>query len=416
MKGTHNNMGRPKKYNTEIQRITAITTTQKNRIYKKRLSGKYFRLVIPSLTSYGTNWKYTDKAIIDLKANTLDLLHSREKNRGLTQYSVAIERHPGTQYPHFDILLIYNKKVLNPLNRYDYLIKHGNLTKYRTLNAAILDYNKKQDPSPLGNLHTQTILMQSQVKSDLYTLMQSAMLLDPFKFDPIEWLSNNKLMALAMKTNVFKTIRMIKLKQNKECNKRLKNKPGIKYITPQLIKESLTPSEYQLYHSWSGYDTIINHINQIPLYGYNRSHKTKNLFLTGPPNTGKSTLVIEIEKHCPSYPLGTKHGWFPHFTSNVYTLLSWDEFYLTCYPYPDLLKLLEGRPMKLPIKGGHVQRADNQLIICTSNLTIHEHVCNRFKSPSNRMHSFANLGVRFTQIIIPENKPLFILCKLIKSK
>lgn len=404
-------MGRPKKYKNQQQRIAAIKQTQKK---LKRISGKYFRLIIPSLQSYGINWKYNDKAIKDLKASTLDLLHLKEKPRGLDKYIVSIERHPGTKYVHLDILLIYNKTVFNTYNRYDYLIKHGNLTKYRTLNKAILEYNLKEDPSPLGNLNPTTALMESRVKTELYTMMEEAMLLKPFKFDPIDWLSDTKLMASAMKTNVFKTIRMIKLKQSKVCNQQLKNKPGIKFITPEYIKSTLSPSEYQLFTSWSGYQTIIDHINQIPTYGYLRPHKTKNLFLTGPPNTGKSTLVIELEKHCASYPLGTKHGWFPHFQSHVYTLLSWDEFHLKCYPYPDLLKLLEGRPMKLPQKGGHIERADNQLIICTSNLTIHEHVCNRFKSPSNRIHSLANLGVRFTEIIIPEDKPLFLLIKLIK--
>ena len=96
-------------------------------------------------------------------------------------------------------------------------------------------------------------------------------------------------------------------------------------------------------------------------------------------------------------------------------MLIWDEFSLSVYPYPDLLKLLEGAPMKLPQKGGHVQRADNQLVACTSNLTLREHIGMRFRTSENRAHSRANLGVRFTEVVIPEGYTLFMLIKLIAS-
>ena len=410
-------MGRPKKYHTKQQRINArknamlkFKQSVKNSI---RVTGKYWRLVIPNLAQYGTDWTYTNAAICELRAKIVDQLTFKQLKRGLANWLVAVERHPGSRLAHLDILLVYKKSVKNSLKRYDYLIKHGNLTRYRTVNAAILDYGRKQDPRPSGDLDTASVIMQSRVKTQLYQMMQAAMLRDPFKFDPIAWLADNGILAYAAKTNMYKTIRVIKDRQNLECNRMLKCRPGIALVTPELIESVLDNAELELFRSWLGYQVIVDHINQIPRYGCCRPHKTSNLFLTGPPNTGKSSLIIELQKHCPVYPLGTKHGWFPSFTSGVYTLLSWDEFDLRCYPYTDLLKLLEGRPMKLPVKGGHVERADNQLIICTSNLTLSEHIRMRFKSDENRAHSRANLGVRFTEVHVPANKPLFILCKLI---
>ena len=242
--------------------------------------------------------------------------------------------------------------------------------------------------------------------------MEKEMLDDPFNFDPRVWISENRLWA-DVRASVYQDIRKVSDFQQIHCNKILRKKPGILPITRQLIQERLTADELRQFDSWSGYQTIVDHINQIPRWGYARPHKTPNLLLVGPPNTGKSTLVIKLEQHCPVYPLGTKGGWFPKFQSNVYTLLSWDEFHLRCYPYPDLLKLLEGRPMKLPQKGGHVARADNQLIIATSNLTMREHVENKFKSVDHRQHSMANLKARFTEVVIPHDRPLFLLCKLI---
>lgn len=405
-------MGRPKKYSTDAQRLAAIRANNKK---IRRITGKYWRLVVPALASYGVDWTYESNAIRSLRASAVDLLVQNQQSRGLSEYLVAVERHPGTRMAHLDILMVYNRRIYNTYGRYDYIIKHGNLTKYRTVNAAILEYGRKEDPNPIGNLDVKATIMKSRVKSELYTMMYEAMVKKPFKFDPIAWLTDSDIASEAIKTNVFKVIRMVRQQQNMTCNRLLRDRSGIRFISRQMIESTLSKQELELYDSWSGYQTIVDHINQIPTYKYCRPHKTSNLFLTGPPNIGKSSLIIEIQRHCPVYPLGTKHGWFPSFKSEVYSMLSWDQFNLRCYPYTDLLKLLEGRPMKLPIKGGHVERADNQLIICTSNLSLERHIRKRFRLEQDIADSIANLGVRFTEVVVPVDRPLFILCKLIKG-
>ena len=407
--------GRPRKYRTEQQRHAA-TSMQKRASAARRpkpISGRYFRLVIPALAGYPPAWRWDSPAIHSLRARAVDLISARQRARGLTSYLVAVERHAGSGLPHLDILLVYSKRVKNSPGHYDYVVKHGNLTRYRTVNAAILDYGRKQDPSPLGNLDTARVVMQARVRTDLYAMMQQAMLRDPFGFDPISWLADNGLTANAIRTRVFKAIRMIKQLQTHECNRRLTLRPGIREITDELIRQRLTAEQLGRYRSWAGYQTVVDHINQIPRWGYARPHKTRNLYLCGPPNTGKSTLLRAISAHCPTYPLGTRAGWFPQFKSRVYTMLIWDEFDLRVYRYPDLLRLLEGAPMKLPQKGGHVQRADNQLIVATSNLRLAEHISMRFRTPENRAHSRANLGARFTEVHLPPGLDLFFLLKLI---
>ena len=401
-------LGRPKKYQNEQQRKSARKSI-------KRISGRYWRLVIPALEGYPKDWNWDTPEIIALRACTVDLLVAKERSRGLKHYLVAVQRHLGTGLPHLDILMIYTNAIRNMITRYDYLVKHGNLTRYRTVNTAILDYGRKQDPSPLGNLDAARVIAESRVKKELYTMMKQAMMRDPFKFDPIDWLADTGLDDAAVRTNMYKTIRAVKDRQSRECNRRLAMRSGIRRITPELISERLSRDELQTYRSWEGYATIVAHINQISRWGCQRPHKTPNLYLCGPPNTGKSTLLRQISRYCATYPLGTRDGWFPHFKSGVYTMLVWDEFSLSVYPYPDLLKLLEGAPMKLSQKGGHVQRADNQLIACTSNLTLREHISMRFRTPENRAHSRANLGVRFTEVCIPQGHTLFMLIKLING-
>ena len=241
--------GRPLKYTTNEQRLVARKYTFK-KANSKRIAGRYWRLVIPDLQQYGTDWTYDTPAICELRAKTVDQLALMQCDRGLDKWLVAVERHPGSGRLHLDILLVYDKRIKNILTRYDYLGKHGNLTRYRTVNTAILDYGRKQDPAPLGNLDTVSVIMQSRVTTDLYAMMRQAMLRDPFKFNPIDWLAVNNLDTAAVRTNVYKTIRLIKDLQSRECNRHLVSRLGFRVITPELIQSHLSTDQLELFRSW----------------------------------------------------------------------------------------------------------------------------------------------------------------------
>ena len=399
----------------------AVSKTATSQVAKKkykstiRKAGKYWRLVIPHLDTYPRHPPRNHEGLKRLKRLILDQLSEREIKRSLTYWCVAWQTHPGTGYAHMDIFLAYSKKVQNSFKRYDYLLKHGYLTRYRTLNRAILEYGQKEDSEPLSNLgeNMQHILLEADVKADIYPVLQRAMLKNPFDFDAHHWLHVKDLTRAAAGTNWPKNISMVRAKRVALCNAILREKPGIQVITRESIQSRLSPDELTLYDSWKGYQTIVDHFNQIPLLGCNRPHKTSNLFVSGRPNTGKTTLAMQLEKYCAVYPLGTKGGWFPSFTAGVYPLMVWDEFNLRTLPYSDLLKLLEGRPMELPVKGGHAKRFDNQLIYMNSNLTLDKLICLKFKKTGMRNISRANLAPRIMQVKIPENLDLFVLLKLI---
>ena len=408
--------GRPKKYHSEVQRLAAIRHTQRISQKKlKRVIGRYFRLVIPALAEYGTDWSYVTPRIVQLREYVVDMLVAREQKRGLSEYLVAVERHPGSRLAHLDILLVYNVKIYNTSKTYDYVLKHGDLTRYRTVNAAILDYGRKQDPTPLGNLNTARVITQSRVKTELYEMMQAAMLKDPFKYQPITWLFNNKLMASAARTNVYKTIRLIKDLQKYECNRRLIERSGFQVITPQLIAQCLTAQQLEMYRSWPGYQVIVDHLNQICQYRCQRPHKMPHLLIVGRPNTGKTRLALEIERCTAVYYKGVSN-WFPAYRPGVYPMVLWNEFNLRSMPYPDLLNFLQGAKMDLQYKGGSVLKTDNQLVYMTSNMRLNAHICGRFSSEQNRKLARANLGARITEVVIPDNLDLFVLLKLIKQR
>jgi len=381
----------------------------------KRLTGKVWRLVIPALQEYGANPPRDNLDLRNLKKRTLDLLHANENSRGLSKWCIAWQTHPGSGYAHLDILLVYVKSIKNPATRYDYLVKHGDLTKYRALNRAILEYNLKEDQESLTNLDVGRVILESRAKTDLYNLMEAAMLKAPFKFNCHEWLDANDLYRVAVKTSMYKTIRALCDRQQVVCNRLLVSRPGIGPITRALIEQRLSPVQLATYDGWPGYQSIVDGINQIPRWGAHRPHKSMNLLIVGRPNTGKTTLALAIREHCPVYFKGVS-TWFPRYRSGVYTMTLWNEFTLRGLPFSDILNFLEGNVMDLQYKGGSTRRTDNQLVYMTSNWTLERHICRRFRQEQDQDDARANLLARITEVIIPDDLDLFLLLRLIVAR
>ena len=398
--------GRPKgstKYKTDQQRKAA-----RKRSIAPQIKGKYFRLVIPDLTDFTND----PEALLALKGDTLNLLLQRQSD--LQYHKIAVQIHPTTGVPHLDILLLYKKSVRKSLNRFDYLIKHGNLTRYKKLNQAILSYGDKQDKKALTNMPKQLgLLLRAKVlQSDPYFLLEQQMLKDPFHFDAHQWLASNNLTAVISRTNWPKAISLIKHRQQVQCNRRLHDKAGFKLISRALIEQQLTSAQLALYDSWSGYQTIVDKLNQVVIHKGDRPHKTKQLLIVGSPNTGKTSLALRIQKHTSVYYMGVHH-WFPAYRSGVYPMILWNQFHLRPMSYPQLLNFLQGTKMDLQYKGGSTLKTDNQLIFMTSNMTLSQHIAQRFRSDHSRDLAEANLRARIQQVILPPGCDLFLLQKLI---
>ena len=387
----------------------------------KVIKSANFRLVIPNLQHH------TDPdELLKLKGDTLNLILQRESKKNLRYYSIAAQTHPTTGIPHLDILLLYQQSVQLSLNRFDYLIKHGHLTRYKKLNEAILAYGKKQDPSPLSNLpsNLSVVLSQKRIRSDPYQVLEEAMLLDPFHFDPISWLNSNNLTKDISKTSWRSAISLVKQVQQDTCNKLLRAKKGFKLITRQLIQTSLTPSQLATYDSWPGYQIIVDHLNQIPTYGSYRPSGTPNLMIvSATPGIGKTSLFQDnnplhhsqpISALSSIYIMGMKH-WFPKYKSGTYQLILWNQSKLTSYPYDTILKLLQGFPIDLPYHGGATKKDDNPLVVMTSNLSLERHVHIKFSNLHDRQLALASLRRRITEVIVLPDLELFLLQKLIFS-
>ena len=404
-----------------------------------------WRIVIPNLIQYKDA---SPQQLHQLKCLILERLKHRPQDprahiksqfdRGLRYYHIALEHH-ANGVPHLDILLIYQKPIRRQLVDYDYLFKHGNITTYRKLNQAILDYGKKQDKESLSNLPEETQVVTStnqdgsvtkvtfnkliqiqQLKKDPYLYLYNQMCKDPLHFNLDQYVKQNQLSQHISGWGTIKT--KLKDMQAAAANLQLKQKRGFKYIDRALIEANLNSEELKIYDSWSGYQTIVNYFNQIILQKGNRQQKSLNLLITGQPNTGKSALIWQrnplpgrssVFNFCSVYPIGMSQ-WFPKYQSDVYHCIYWNEAKLTSYSYDTILKLLDGSAMDLPNKGSVSRKVDNPLIIMTSNLTLDQMIQQKFNyNKDYAQMARKNLAVRIQNVIIPEGLDLFLLQKLL---
>ena len=370
-----------------------------------------WRIVIPNLQQYKDS---TPDQLMDLKYQILDRLNQRQKPKGLQYYHIAIEHH-ANGVPHLDILLLYGKSIQYSLTHFDYLLKHGDITTYRKVNDSILNYGKKQDLSPLSNLpqDNKEIVKIQDLKNDPYRFLQLQMLKDPLHFNLEQYCRTHDLYSRISGWTSIKA--KLKDSQMAAANLQLKNKPGFRYIDRALIQSQLTPSELHTFDSWSGYQTIVDYLNQIVTYGSRRPFKSKQLLLVGSPDIGKTTLVLALQPYIPVYHTDVS-SWFPKYQSGVYRLVFWDQFKLKGgMTHTDLLKFLQGSMMDLQYKGGSTLRTDNPLMILTSNLNLNQHINLKFKDRLQITLAKQNLESRIHVLSIPHRYKLFLLTKLILS-
>lgn len=411
----------------------------RNRVDKSqklmRFQSSIYRLNISYLSGYGTFpalGKAQQRAVnvssgLDsLKVRVLDQILRNQSHRHLRYHSIAWQTHQSTGQPHLDILLVYDKNILKSRSSFNYLLPLCPQRQSQTtpgvfvtgysrtrLNKAILQYGTKEDPAPLSNLpqDLSSYLDLKRLQSDPYAYLYDRMKQDPLRFNLQQYVQSHNLSKSIRGWSGIKT--KLKDMQVAAANLLLKQRPGFSYIDRALIQQRLSTAQLRTFDSWSGYQRIVDRLNQIVSYRWGRPFKSKQLLLVGPPDIGKTSLVRRIEQFFSVYHLDVSN-WFPNYRDGVYPVLFWDQFKLKGgMAHTDLLKFLQGSPMDLQYKGGSSLRRDNQLIVMTSNMTLHQHIRYKFTDKIQRSLAVQNLGSRIDQIRIPSNLNLFLLQKLL---
>lgn len=382
-----------------------------------RLRSTTFFLTYKGISDSGQKITKSQLADYLLNHNPNDRTSKPEK------YLICQEMYDSGQ-PHFHAILIYERrKEITTPDFYDYLGIHPNIQTMRNMKAA-LQYVYKQDPDPCTNMDVvqEKRVARAKDSSSLYQLLQQQMKKDPFNFDVFKYCLKHDLTKQIYKANYSKAVTLLRHVRQTYCNKLLAERSGFKPITRALIQHNLSPSELATYDSWVGYQTIVDHLNQIPRYRFRRPAKTMNLLITGPKSIGKSALVWQqymephlnpLNAHCSVYPMGMK-DWFPDYKSQVYDLIYWNEAKLTSYPYDVVLQLLDGSPVMLPAKGGGHKKVDNPLVLMTSNMTLKQMIEQKFNyNKKYQQMAKQNLSVRVTNVVVPKGLDLFLLQKLL---
>ena len=413
---------------------------EKKRNWKEKPSQKAFRLVSKTyfLTYKGI---LTEKQVFITKENLLKfLLKTNSKDRSVRpeKYLISQQTYESGE-PHFHVILVYSKrKQISSPDYYDYLGIHPNIQTMRNMKAA-LQYMYKEDPSPLTNMDIghQKVIARASSTSSLYELLEEQMLKDPLSFDLDRYLYEKKIFKQIYKANYAKAITLIKRAQPAAARAVLRQKPGIKLITPALIQENLSPDQLKQFYANSCYQKIVDHINQIHHWPNKdpstmAPSKTPHLLIVGDASIGKSALVDHrptseypypgLMHYYGCYHLSIGQKFFPPYRSFDYRLVRWNQFTIDSDMFPKksycrLLDYLEGAPSALPQKGRPpVQRQDNPKHILTSNRTLEEHICKTFMSQQSRRLARKNLGTRIDCVVVPEGKSIHFLRKLFVSR
>ena len=376
-----------------------------------RPKAKIWRIVIPNLLEYKSS---SPSQLKQLKYAVLQRLLAKESKRGLQYYRIALQHHQNG-VPHLDILLTYPRSILRRLTDWDYLLRHGDVTVYRQLNKAIIQYGTKQDSQSLSNFPCDVdhILQFQRFLRDPYAHLLAQMQKEPLHFNLQDFVYHHGLSSHIKGWSSLKT--KLKDMQLAAANATLRTRPGIAPITRARVQACLTPAQLQVYDSWPGYATIVDYLNQISQHGCKRPFKSRQLLLVGPPNTGKTSLINALQRYYAIYHMDVTN-WFPRYTDGIYPLISWNQFKLKGgMTHTTLLKYLQGYPIDLQYKGGSSLRRDNQLIIMTSNMTLEQHIGLKFRQSSHRVHARENLGARIHQLSLPPGYDLFLLLRLLAA-
>ena len=367
-----------------------------------------------------------------LKNEVLQLLWLHQSHRGLHNYTIAWETHQSNGLAHLDILLKYDKKIKKSKSSFNYLlplcpqdlacftqaqgcVSQIHITPYSSsrLNQAILQYGQKQDPCVLTNFEpgdSVRHLTLAAIRKDPYGYLSDRMKQNPYDFDLAQYVEQYNLDKQIKNWSAVK-YKLLDIRAAVIARLQL-SKPGIKVITRELIQQRLTPSELRTYDTYNVFQTIVDHINQIPTYGPHRPHKTKNLFVSGPKDIGKTAFALRLGELVGHYNLKYQNKYLNRYSNNKYGFILWNQVKLTDFTHTWILEFLQGVQVAIPMRYNACKKNDNPIVYMTSNLTLDTHLRNRFQNSSELYtHASQNLGSRITAVHVPV--PMFFMQKLL---
>jgi len=115
---------------------------------------------------------------------------------------------------------------------------------------------------------------------------------------------------------------------------------------------------------------VVSWINEnfLELKTVPRKFKQPQLYIHGPPNSGKSSLWMKLSERFRCYPAG-QEDWFQDWSDDDYDFAVFDEFTNKHRPLQALNQFMDGSNSRLKQKGGSVIKMKNVPVIICSNFS-----------------------------------------------
>jgi len=345
----------------------------------------------------------TTKAQVHENLQTPHLLNTAQV---LSYYEIAQERHLDGN-PHLHIYLVFQSPInirtptfFNQIS-FDPLldkIYQANISPSDSVGGT-LDYIRKQDKETLkwGQLSLQ---MQNQLKS-YKTPVRDARLGDHESSErggKASKVSKAQEVAMALKTGSS-------LADVDELNPGyfLQNQKNIRlyhsYVQTQQTRKHLKPFTeiiYCGYHKQT--QTIVDWLNFNLLQ--KRQHKQQQLYISGPPNSRKTSLVLWLAEFLSVYEMPTDH-YCSGYSDDSFDMIVFDEFVGSVpkgKPQTVINQILEGKPMHLPNRYEMLMKFKNLPCLILSNWTLDE-IYNDAKTN-------AQMKARVLEVKLEEDSPI----------
>ena len=330
------------------------------------------------------------------------MLELQSEELFIRKFAVVLETHTNdpNKGKHIHVFVEFTKQREISLKFFDFLGKHGNLERVRSI-EAVLQYMNKENVCK-ANFDVNRLLL-SKRKTFANTI--SVLMINGWSETE---LINEYRSILA---NMPWSAAFAFGKKAIAANKALKSRPIIRMrqITREIIEKRLSAEELKVFDSDHQFAVFVDYVNRILRYGNQQLHKQCCLSIVGKPSIGKSTVVNELKKFFTTYifPLD---GWHTQYDNGIYEIILWNEWDIKLLSRSDLLLFTEGEIVDLKVKYTKAVKEDRPMIILTSNQTYVTQVNRRYGYEIElRDMCTEALSVRFVELNFGTTKIWFLL-------
>lgn len=290
------------------------------------------------------NWLLTFPQCLIKKEVAKDNILKKWKEQDFTFAIIAEEKHQSGD-PHLHILLSFKDKLITrDRHLFDFIAeKHGSYETVRSIKDAVRYVMKENNYLTIGNTPSESGSQKTSKSTAVAEMLKSGSTLEQiWETEPGYFLQNKK-----------KIQELYYWLQSYHQSKKL---PGIKFP----ISYKGENQQVSLIVEWLN----TNLSSSMPF-------KAKHLYIYGPSNFCKTSLVMKVSSFIPVYDMPMMEDFYDFFVNDRFHLCLLDEF--RAHKTIQFLNLwLQGSSMNLRMKGSQLLKTQNLPTIILSNYSLDE--------------------------------------------